>query len=305
MYSVESALQTETTKSESTVYSDLAQLTKPRISVMVLMTVAVAGLLAAAGTPNLWMVLHVTIGVLFVSASGSAMNQYLERYTDFLMPRTRYRPLPNHRLSANQVATFGAVTLGIGLAYLFAVVSWQAAFLGIVTWFLYVVIYTPMKTRTWLNTAVGAVAGAMPILIGAVGTSGTINGLVWVFFSVLFMWQFPHFMAIAWLYRADYTEGGMQMATVTDPTGRLAGWHAVLFSIALIPTTLITVLMIDSVAGQWIIGGVSLVIGLAYLVASLVFHFRMDDKSARRLLRVSLLHLPLFMLALVVAVCIG
>lgn len=289
----------DTAASDVGVLRSFVELAKPRISVMVLFTVAVAGLVslpeAVAGTG--WKLIHAMIGLLLVSASGCALNQYLERYVDWLMPRTAKRPLPALRLSAVQVAVFGAVTFGVGIAWLLALANWQTATIAGINWVLYVWIYTPLKLRTWLNTYVGAVAGALPVLIGSTAVcDGKITVGAWLLFSVLFIWQFPHFMAIAWLYRHDYRQASVRMATTVDDTGRLAGWHAIIFCLALFPVT---------VAAIWPQGIVMIVlmataIGLAvwYLQAALRFWRCTDTETSRHLFRVSLVYLTVYLVVL-------
>jgi protoheme IX farnesyltransferase len=299
--SVALANQTSRSRRALTILGDYLELIKPRISVMVLLTVIVAGYLATGGTASVISLIHVAIGVGLIAASGSAWNQYLERYTDFLMPRTADRPLPKRRLTAQQVTTFGAITFGAGMAYLGGVVGVFSMLLGLATFVLYVVIYTPMKRLSWWNTAVGAIAGAMPILIGAAGAGGSLNGVAWGLFAILFLWQFPHFMAIAWLYRRDYADGGLRMITVVDPTGRLAGWHATIGSLAVLLTSAAMAAFYQSATARWVVLAVGLVAGAWYLVASIRFAWRLDSAAARRLLRVSLVHLPLVLLSLVVA----
>ncbi len=297
---VETILTKNAAGSVVSVAREFVELIKPRISIMVVMTVVVGGVLSFGPGSSFAALIFSAVGVALVAASGTAWNQYLERYTDFLMPRTANRPLPRQSLTATQVAIFGAVTLGIGLVCLLMLVNWLAGLLGLATWILYVWIYTPLKVRTWWNTLVGAVPGAMPILIGAVAC-GKVAPLAWVFFAVLFLWQFPHFMAIAWLYRRDYALGGLQMATVVDPSGRLAGWHAVLTSLALFPVSALALLWLPqrgvALAFALVAGGLN----LWYLLASLRFFRAVDDRTARRLMFVSLLYLPLYMVALVAA----
>jgi protoheme IX farnesyltransferase len=284
------------------VTREYIELIKPRISAMVVLTVLVAGFLSYT-SGSLGAIVCAAIGVALVAASGSAWNQYLERYSDFLMPRTAKRPLPRQSLTAGQVAVFGAVTFGVGMAWLLTLVNWTAGMLGLATWILYVWVYTPLKPRTWWNTAVGAVAGAMPILVGA-AACGWISPLAWLFFGVLFLWQFPHFMAIAWLYRADYAMGGLKMVTVVDPTGRLAGWHAMVTAIALFPATLATLLWLPGIVAGAIYGVAVVVLNAWYLVASVQFAREPGESSARRLMRVSLVYLPLYMLVLLTAYAI-
>ncbi len=285
---------------ESSLIQDFLVLAKPRISVMVLLTVAVAGIvslpIAAANSPGL-MLVHAMIGLFFVSASGCAWNQYLERYVDWLMPRTAKRPLPGQRLSALQVAVFGAVTLGIGIAWLVALVNWQSAAIAMINWVFYVCLYTPLKVRTWLNTYVGAVAGALPVLIGSTAIcNGAISVGAWTLFAVIFVWQFPHFMAIAWLYRRDYQLAQVKMATTVDDTGRLAGRHAIFFAAALVPIV---------AAAAWpssMLGVVFQLVVIAlsvwYLWASIQFANNVCEASSRKLFRVSLLYLPAYLVGL-------
>lgn len=276
------------------------ELTKPRISAMVLISIVVSGVVAASGAPGFWPLLHVAIGMFLVAASGNALNMYLERYTDPLMTRTAHRPLPDRRLSALDVLNFGAITFGAGVSYLLTTLNWQTALAAASTWVLYVLVYTPLKTRTWLNTEIGAVAGALPILCGALATTERLNWQAWGFFLVLLFWQFPHFMAIAWLYREQYAAGGLQMLTVVDPTGRRAGRKAVLTAVA----TWLCSLVPAAVIAPWSAGLVFALLSTAaaalYFFASVQFQRQPSDHTARRLLRVSVLYLPLYMLLLVI-----
>lgn len=279
------------------------ELTKMRISVMVLVTFIVAAALAAEGMPNLSVMFWGSLGMLFVAASGNAMNMYLERYSDFQMPRTANRPLPAKKLSASEVAFFGASTIGIGTAILLVTVNWQTAACGLLNWILYVAIYTPMKRKTWFNTEVGAVAGAMPILMGGLATTTppSIPVVVWAFFGVLFFWQFPHFMAIAWKYRHQYEAGGLKMLTVVDPTGKRAGRKAVVTAVLLIVVSLIPLLNCPTYVQGILLAAAATWLGWRYLKASIAFNQQPDDDTARTLMRKSLLYLPLYMLALIIA----
>ena len=279
-------------------------LTKLRISVMVLFTFAVAAILAAnaAGEPvGFGLMIGALLGMLGISASGNAMNMYLERYSDFLMPRTATRPLPAQRLSATEVATFAAVSFGVGIAFLFASVNWQTAVCGIANWVLYVFIYTPLKRKTHFNTEIGAVAGAMPIIMGSLATTGTVALTCWAFFGVLFLWQFPHFMAIAWMYRDDYRKGNLKMLTVTEPTGAAAGRKAIITGTLLIVVSLLPIQVVRTSLHGWIFGILAVGLGLFYLKAAIAFNHSRTEQIARRLLRVSLLYLPLYMLLLIFA----
>jgi len=273
---------------------------------MVLLTVAVAGLVSLpyAASGSGWKLIHAMIGLLMVSASGCALNQYLERYVDWLMLRTSKRPLPDLRLTSLQVAVFGAVTFGMGMAWLIALTNWQTATVAGINWILYVWIYTPLKLRTWLNTYVGAIAGALPVVIGSTAVcEGQITLNAWLLFAVLFIWQFPHFMAIAWLYRHEYQEAGVKMATTVDASGQLAGRHAVVFSLALFPITLFAIWPYN----VWAIILLSLAIWLAvrYLKASIQFLKQADTANARSLFRVSLVYLTAYLFVLSIWALVG
>ncbi len=280
------------------------ELTKLRISVMVLVTFVTAGVLSAAavGQPiEPWTLLFAVIGMLGVSASGNAMNMFVERYSDFFMDRTKGRPLPAQRLTANEVALFGAISFGVGISVLLAAVNWQTALCGAATWILYVLIYTPLKRITWLNTEVGAVAGALPVIMGCLALSGTVPTVGWAMFVVLLVWQFPHFMAIAWMYRDDYARGDLQMLTVVDPTGKRAGRKAIAMSIVLTLVSLWPVVTLEGALRTWSVVGLSLLLGFWYTRASIRFANSLSLPSAKRLLKVSVIYLPLYMLLLVVA----
>lgn len=280
------------------------ELTKPKIAVMVLLAVAIAYLLGTRaelsvpygdGVRLLWTLL----GTALVAASASAVNQWLERDQDSLMPRTRNRPLPSGTLSATEVLTFAALTLAGGLLLLAARTNWLATLMAAGTWVSYTLLYTPLKTRSTSNTAIGAVAGAWPVLIGWAAVEapfdfGPASLRLLTLFLVMYLWQFPHFMAIAWIYRRDYALAGMRMLTVCEPTGKNAGSLAVRTALVLLPVSL---LPCAGVAGWWG-GAATLGLGLSYFVAACRFQQAPTDQTARRLLHVSLVYLPLWMIVL-------
>jgi protoheme IX farnesyltransferase len=282
--------------------ADYIQLTKPRITVLILVTVAVSGYVARWGRLDLWVLLHALIGTLLVGSSASALNQLLERNRDRLMARTANRPLPAGRLGRVQVWIFALVTLIVGLAYLAALVNWLTALWGLMTWLLYICIYTPLKPITPLNTTVGAVAGAMPVLMGWSAVGGTLDMLAdprgLALFLVLFLWQFPHFMAIAWLYRRQYEHAGLRMLTVVDPSGWWAGIQAVVAALALVPISCAAAAFPQgSALSVYLLAAILL--SCAQLACALLFLRRRDERSARRLLRATLLYLPLLFVFLV------
>jgi protoheme IX farnesyltransferase len=282
------------------------ELSKPRIASLVLVVVAVAAYCGHWGPPQPWVWVHTLLGTALVAASASALNQIIEQSRDAQMKRTAGRPLPSGRLHNLQAATFGAITLGLGVAELAVFVNLLTALLGGLTWFSYVVLYTPLKAKTSANTAVGAVAGALPVLIGwaAVGASFSFSGgplpdgiYVAALFLIVYLWQFPHFMAIAWIYRQQYATAGLQMLTVVDSSGRRAGAQAVLGAIALAPISLVPALQMPS---RFYIAG-AIILGIAYLAAAALFCWRRDERSARVLLQTSLVYLPALLVLLVLS----
>jgi protoheme IX farnesyltransferase len=275
-------------------FADYVELTKPRIVVLELVTVIVSAHLASPWGIGSMTLLHTVLGAALVAASAGAFNQWWEQTADGQMARTARRPLPAGRLASGQVIVFGAVTLVVGVLQLSAMVSWLAAAAALATWLIYVLAYTPLKTRSPLNTAVGAVSGALPILIGWTATGAPIDTRALALVAVMFLWQFPHFMAIAWLHRTDYARAGQRMLTVVDPTGLRAGAQAVVGAIALVPVSLIPA-MSPHAGSAAIYGFWALVLGAWQCLAATLFLLRRDDRSARRLLRASLVYLICWM----------
>jgi len=278
--------------------ADYVELTKPRIAALELLTVLVGACIASSGLPgDAWLVLHLLGGTALVAASASALNQYLERHTDGLMRRTADRPLPAGRLTPQEVALFGAGTGILGMAWLWLCVGPVTATLGLTTWVLYVVVYTPLKRRSSVNTAVGAVAGALPAMMGyaALAPAHDVTEhrlLAATLFLLVFLWQFPHFMAIAWLYRDSYAAGGMKMLPVVDPSGRRAGAQAVLSALVLVPISLLPTLLMRAGVVYF---ALALALSVFQLACAVAFAWQLNDVSARRLLRASLVYLPTLM----------
>jgi protoheme IX farnesyltransferase len=281
---------------------DYIDLTKPRIVMLELVTVIVAAHLAMPWGIPTGVLLHTVVGAALVAASAGAFNQWWEQSTDALMKRTSVRPLPAGRLTARDVIVFGVATLAIGVAELVLAVNAITASVALATWLVYVLAYTPMKTRSPLNTAVGAVSGALPILIGWSATGAAIDMRALALLGVMFLWQFPHFMAIAWLYRGEYAKAGQRMLTVVDPSGLRAGAQAVVGALALVPVSLVPAM--SPQAGSPVIYSFwTLALGGMQVAAAVLFLVNCDDRSARRLLRASLVYLICWMgLLLMVAV---
>jgi protoheme IX farnesyltransferase len=271
--------------------SDYLELTKPRIVILELFVAAAAACLAGRHALDVAVVLHALAGTALVAASASIANQWLERASDARMRRTAERPLVAGRVASSEALALTALTLAAGAAWLLMKVNGLTAALGVATWIIYALVYTPLKTRSPLNTTVGAVAGAIPVLMGWTATSQPLNLTALSLAGVLFLWQFPHFMAIAWLYRRDYAAAGHQMLSVVDPTGIRAGRQAIAAALALIPVSLIPALAPTSgspvVYSLWAIalGGVQLALAAR-------FALNRDESSARLLLRATLIYLP-------------
>ena len=286
-------------KSDSRVVAgkiaDYIQMAKLRISALVLITVAVGGFVASWGQPHLLTLFSAVFGTALVATSATIWNQWIERDSDLMMPRTADRPIAARRVLGKEVAILGGGSLVWGLLHLYMTVNWQSSALAAATWLLYVVAYTPLKKLTSWNTLIGAIPGAMPVLIGWAATGQPFDVRAAALFMVVFLWQFPHFMAIAWLYRKQYDRAGIQMITVTDPSGRRAGIQAVVGAVALIPVSLIPAALAPP---SLVYPVVSLALGVMFMWSAVRFWRRRDDFTARRLLRTSLIYLPTVMLGL-------
>jgi heme o synthase len=275
--------------------SAYASLTKPRIALMVLVTVAIGFLLGAPGAVSPVRLLLTLLGTGLVAGGASAWNMILERDRDARMRRTANRPLPSGRLSLLEAVSFGTTITIAGLVILFSCVNGLSAGVAATTFVLYVGLYTPLKAVTTLNTAIGAIPGALPPVIGWAASTGRLGVEPWALFLIMFLWQFPHFLAIAWIYREDYARGGHKMLPSVDPDGSMTGrqslWHAFL----LLPAGLIPAYI--GLGGLWYFAG-ALALGLFYLYFAARFWLDVNDRSARRLLRASFLYLPLVLLLL-------
>ena len=276
------------------VIGDVSQLVRPRIAMMVLVTVFAAMWLTSGSRELNWLsVVGVLFGTAVVAASSSIANQILERHTDRLMARTASRPLSAGRLSNRSAWILVGVGFFGGSGCVWLAGNLQAASVAVLTWILYVGVYTPLKRITPLNTAVGAVAGALPIAIGWLAADGPQQLLagdisatlaVAALGTVLYLWQFPHFMAIAWLYRKQYGRAGLKMLTVTDPSGLRAAGQSLAASLAMIPVSL-TIAVPSSSIRMFLAAALA---STAYVLVSVNFALRRDDRSARILLFASL-----------------
>jgi heme o synthase len=268
---------------------DFVLLTKPRVAVLVLFTVAAGALLAGGLHVNGLVLFNVLLGTALVAAGASTLNQLIERRSDAHMRRTENRPLPAGRLQPLEVLVFGILLGAGGVTYLALTLNhWAAAATAAATFFLYVGVYTPLKSRTTLNTLIGAVPGALPPLIGWAAVRG---GLTWEaapLFLIVFLWQVPHFLAIAWIYRDQYARAGLRMQPCYDPTGRGAGWRMVGYCLVLLPVSLAPLLF----GGGLMYGAGAGLLGVGFLASAVGFLGAPSKPSAWRVLRASLLYLP-------------
>jgi protoheme IX farnesyltransferase len=255
----------------------------------VLLTAAAGFYLGARDGVDLWLLLHTLVGTALVAGGTNAWNQIRERDVDARMQRTRRRPLPSGRLTPRAAAWFAsAITVG-GVAYLAATVNLLTAALAALTFASYVFLYTPLKRTTSLNTLVGAVPGALPIVGGWTAAGGDLGVAVGALFFILFLWQLPHFLALAWLYREDYRAGGLRMLSVGDDVGRDTGRMAMLYALALLPISLAPTLL--GVTGPLYFFG-ALALGLAYVAAGAPLLLAATPGRAWRLFFVSIVYLP-------------
>ena len=275
------------------MFSDYVQLTKPRIVVMILVTTAATAVIGAGGLVSGVELCWLLFATGLVAASAGAANQVWEREIDRRMPRTASRPLPTGRVAVLPASIF-VLALGlVGTGLLHQMFGVMPAIAGAATWLLYVLVYTPMKTRTAWNTTVGAVAGALPVLIGYTAMGGSLAAWTpWLLLFVLVTWQYPHFMSIAWMYRRQYDEAGFCMTTTVEPSGRSAGWQSIAGSIGLLVCA-VALCWIPSGDLGAVLGSIAVIVSaFPMLRASIRFASERNDAMARKLLRSSLLVLP-------------
>jgi protoheme IX farnesyltransferase len=283
------SFENETADGARSTMSAYLALTKPRIVVMVLLTVAVGYLLGARGRGNPLVLAWTLVGTALVAAGASGWNQVLERSRDARMRRTRRRPLPSGQITVWPAATFSTALTVVGVALLAWQTTTTAAGVALTTFLLYVAVYTPLKSVTTLNTAIGAVPGALPPLIGWAAATGDLGLPGWGLFLVVFLWQFPHFLAIAWIHRHDYARADLKMLPSVDPTGAITGRQAAGYALILVPGGLLPSVL--GLAGHWYFAG-ALAAGLFYLAFAARFWFDVSDATARGLLRASIVYLP-------------
>jgi len=278
---------------------DYIELTKPRITWLILMSTGIGYFFGLRGAASWWeflksipyvSLLHTIIGTGLIASGTAALNQWYEREADRKMRRTSDRPLPSGRLSAPRALAFGAALSVAGFVELWLGVNLLSGLIGAFTLASYLFLYIPMKQRTWWSTTVGAFPGAMPPMIGYAAAAGTLTKESWVLFAILFLWQFPHFYSIAWMYRDDYARAGIRMLPVVEPDGRSTARQIVLYGIALIPVSLVPALL--GMSGRIYLVG-ALLLGLWFLYSGVRVALERSLVRARNVLITSVFYLPL------------
>ncbi len=285
-----SAAETSVPPLSRSRWLDFVELTKPRIAVMVLFTVAIGALLTPQASFDLVQLLHALVGTALVASGASALNQWLEVSSDARMRRTENRPLPAGRLTSAEVLWFGTLLSILGLGYMLALMTHPlAAAVSLLTHLSYVFVYTPLKRTTTLNTLIGAVPGALPPVIGWTAMTGTFDWAALVLFLIVFFWQVPHFLAIAWMHRDDYARAGLQMLPGVDREGTATARQMLLYTVALIVISLVPI---------WLWGASPMYgfgafgVGVFFLRFVWMFAAQPGHQSARKVLQASLLYLP-------------
>lgn len=276
---------------------DYRELMKPGITTMVVLTALAGFYLGSAGQLDLPLLIHTLIGTGLVAGGGGALNNYLERDADARMHRTKNRPLPAGRMSPNHVLIFGSLISLLGLIYLAVGVNGITTLLAGISWISYVLIYTPLKRISPLATLVGAIPGALPPMGGWTAATGEIAFGGWILFTLLFMWQLPHFLSIAWLCKEDYARGGFPMLTVLKDSKNLTGRQMMLYSAALLVVSLVPA--VTGMAGVvYLIGAFTA--GIIFLALNVLVARSSTQLAARRVLWASILYLPFVLILLMV-----
>ena len=293
---MDSAAAQITTISSRERIAAFVELTKPRIAFMLLLTSAAGFYLGNRGSFDIVLFTNSMIGIVLLAYGVATLNQWLERRTDVLMDRTATRPLPTGKVTPFEALIFGSILCLSAEIYLYFLVNPLTAALGVSVIVGYVLLYTPLKTRTSASTAIGAIPGAMPPLMGWTASANEITLGAWALFAFLFLWQFPHFLAIAWMYKDQYAKAGILMLPVVEPSGRITARQIVLFTIMMVPVSLAPFFL--GFAG-WIFLTAATILGIWFLIESVRTARSKTPEMARRLLLVSVLYLPILFAILV------
>jgi len=276
--------------------NDFIALAKPRLNFLVVVSALAGYLMAGGDTSNTVRLLLMLAGTALVASGASAFNQVIERGPDSLMERTRLRPVPDGRLLPSEALVFAAAMSLGGLLILGIGVNLLSAAVACATLLTYALVYTPLKRRSSFSTVVGAVPGALPPVIGWAAASGSLSSGAWVLFGIVFLWQLPHFLAIAWIYRADYARAGFPMLPVVEPDGRSTGRQALLYCAALLPVSLAPTLVGLTGTGYF---AAALVLSLLFLGLTVQFARTRAVPDARRLFFGSIVYLPILWIVMI------
>ncbi len=276
--------------------ADLVALAKPRLNLLVVFSAAAGYVMAGGDTHDLRRVLCLVIGTGLIAGGASAFNQILERKQDALMRRTRLRPMPDGRLTIRDAIAFASVLTVLGLWILLLGANTLSALVAVVTLATYTIVYTPLKMYSSFSTVIGAIPGALPPVIGWAAAEDALSRGAWVLFGIVFLWQLPHFLAIAWMYREDYARAGFAMLPVIEPDGRSTARQAVIYAVALLPVSLAPTLV--GMAGPvYFVGALALT--CMFVVLALRFGVTRALADARRLFFGSIIYLPLLWILMV------
>lgn len=286
-----------TTPQHRPVLLDFWDLTKPEISFLVALSALAGFLLGSPGELDGWLLFNTLIGTALSSGGGGALNHYLERHLDGQMRRTAQRPLPSGRISARAALAFGVVLIMAGIGTLLMHVNVLTAVLAALTVVLYLFVYTPLKRRTRYNTLIGTIPGALPALGGWTAATGHFGAGGWAFFLILALWQMPHFLSLAWMYRKDYARAGYAMLPVIEPDGRSTARQTLLFTILLTGASILPTIV--GVTG-WVYLVGALILSLRFLVPAYAFYRSRSTTAARRVLMGSILYIPLLVVLIFV-----
>ncbi len=293
-------MKMESTAAESPFVWKLAaffELTRPRVTRSVVLTSAAGFYLASSGKFDFLLLIHTLVGTAFLSGGAAALNQFIEREADGKMNRTSMRPLPSGRISENDSVIAGGLLIVVGSLYLAFLTNILAAFLGCFASVVYLFVYTPLKMKTPICTTIGAVPGAIPPLIGWAAASGQLDGNAFLLFAILFAWQFPHFLAISWVYKEDYKRAGFAMLSSFDPDGRRTGRRILIFTVILLGLSVVPVTSgltgMIYLVGALVLGSVLLWFGFGAALAR-------TKTAARHVLLTSVVYLPLLLMLMVI-----
>ena len=277
--------------------SDFLVLTKPKITSLVLFTTFVGFYTGIDGVIPAWHLFHTLIGTALAAGGAGAFNMYIERQLDVFMKRTASRPLAAGRLQPGPALLFALTVSITGFVYLYILVNHLTSLLSAVIFAGYLFLYTPLKTRTWFSTFIGAVPGALPVVLGWAAANNGLSVSAWVLFAIVFLWQMPHFYAIGWMHRKDYERAGFSLLPVVDCSGQRIRRQALIFITLLIPASLLP--YFSGIAGTVYLAG-AVILGVSFFVFGFHFARSLTHASARILFIFSVLYLPVLLILLIV-----